>query len=540
MRIPTLMFPSKHLFAALMLPFLALLQGCGGGTSTSQNSVELPKSFFTAKSEPGESQTGDAARLVAVTTLAANSAGNRQIVGVSLDQIFAYAEANYPQFFPQASTTVSSGIFTYRYYSDTGIFLGIDSDTDSLWLYQPAVNPSNLVNLGPASALAGFVQSWVNSYGASAEAMEAFMLDLRTGINTTLDITELRAQESEVRLARYALDATQGGLDVLSDVISECDVDPDTGLLACQGRNFSALDSGGYRFAVSDQGYLVEGTVFLSLDNAGTLVASIEASRSLNSRKLNDFSLRVNAAGLAEESPAVTLNISSLQVRAYDLNSSSGHYVSLDLSGLQISLSELEATGSVAVPVRLKSSEGDEVLAEIYGVQLRRLVDSTGEEYWEPVSLGLRFNITQATGTLLGVDLLATVKNLGTGYLPWLDDSNTNYPQVELSGTLTMANATKVNLVLNDMGRSQTLALAYEQGSRRLTVVGTATRPSVFEDYQLDASGLSISSNGPYRAVLKENASGDLTGEVFENGAKIGVITSNGMIQVGGREISAF
>jgi len=51
------------------------------------------------------------------------------------DRLFNWAESFYPDLLsPRGTTTLNQGIYTYRYYSSTNVFVGVDDKRNVLFL----------------------------------------------------------------------------------------------------------------------------------------------------------------------------------------------------------------------------------------------------------------------------------------------------------------------------------------------------------------------------------------------------------------------
>ena len=73
--------------------------------------------------------------------------GERTIDGVSIDQLFNWAERFYPQLFPETADTARSAPYTYRYYKTTDTYLGVD-DQNRVWLLGATATAGQLVLVG--------------------------------------------------------------------------------------------------------------------------------------------------------------------------------------------------------------------------------------------------------------------------------------------------------------------------------------------------------------------------------------------------------
>lgn len=79
-------------------------------------------------------------------------------LAVTDSQLFAYAEANYPQVFTGSAIAGSFQHYRYRYYAASGNYLGVD-DTGMVYLLGP-ITANKLSALAPATAFAEAIASW--------------------------------------------------------------------------------------------------------------------------------------------------------------------------------------------------------------------------------------------------------------------------------------------------------------------------------------------------------------------------------------------
>lgn len=100
---------NKHLIA---LATAALLAGCGGGADDTAPSA-APATPAAAASQLRSALSAQAVRLAAVSPAQA------------ADQLMNFAETTFPMFFPSHQSTGTLDPFLYRYYPQTGVYLGV-------------------------------------------------------------------------------------------------------------------------------------------------------------------------------------------------------------------------------------------------------------------------------------------------------------------------------------------------------------------------------------------------------------------------------
>ena len=81
---------------------------------------------------------------------------------ITPDQLFDWAEATYPQFFPTKEKTLTWSVYQFRYYKDTDVYLAVENGKQVVALGQPTGN--HLVPLGQLSSYHTIVTNYNKSY----------------------------------------------------------------------------------------------------------------------------------------------------------------------------------------------------------------------------------------------------------------------------------------------------------------------------------------------------------------------------------------
>jgi len=76
---------------------------------------------------------------------------------ITPDQLFDWAEATYPQFFPTKEKTLTWSVYQFRYYKDTDVYLAVENGTNVVALGTPTGN--RITELGALTNYAYQVQS---------------------------------------------------------------------------------------------------------------------------------------------------------------------------------------------------------------------------------------------------------------------------------------------------------------------------------------------------------------------------------------------
>jgi hypothetical protein len=77
---------------------------------------------------------------------------------ISDDQVFSYAEANYPSFFPLASMPGQLPPYNYRYYPATGNYLAVD-DANVIYIYG-LVSSYTISPVGSVESFRSTITNW--------------------------------------------------------------------------------------------------------------------------------------------------------------------------------------------------------------------------------------------------------------------------------------------------------------------------------------------------------------------------------------------
>jgi hypothetical protein len=98
------------------------------------------------------------------------------VFAISDDRVFAYAEANYPSLFPAppqaGQITYLNKLYNYRYYSNSGNYLGIDA-SGVIYILGPYTNNA-LTEIGPGANYENAIVAWETTRsGAACDATTA-------------------------------------------------------------------------------------------------------------------------------------------------------------------------------------------------------------------------------------------------------------------------------------------------------------------------------------------------------------------------------
>lgn len=107
----------------LLAFFVSFLSACGGGDSPSRTDSGLGSRLVTAKAGGTELLATQALTFVSV-----RQAANSGAVNITVDQLFDWAEVTFPELFPSRRTSQLLDPYTYRYYPETDLYVGVASN----------------------------------------------------------------------------------------------------------------------------------------------------------------------------------------------------------------------------------------------------------------------------------------------------------------------------------------------------------------------------------------------------------------------------
>jgi len=159
----------------LSLGLAIILVACGDGNNTVESTpIFARESVITASVGNTDSLSAEALAFAKSPSIAryatqrdANTTpfmsdilGKAQINGVSIDQLFAWGEANFPKLLTSHELNGYWNGYTYRYYPASNTYVGIDTN-NVVWIMGPDSTNGVLVKLAPASDYVGQVNAWI-------------------------------------------------------------------------------------------------------------------------------------------------------------------------------------------------------------------------------------------------------------------------------------------------------------------------------------------------------------------------------------------
>ncbi len=121
-----------------------LLAGCGSSTQE-----DFANRVGQAMRAPANDPT-TASSLGSLRRVAMSAATSIDTTSITPDQLFDWAEATYPQFFPTKEKTLTWSVYQFRYYKDTDVYLAVESGINVVALGKPTKN--ELMTIGSISA----------------------------------------------------------------------------------------------------------------------------------------------------------------------------------------------------------------------------------------------------------------------------------------------------------------------------------------------------------------------------------------------------
>jgi len=298
----------------------------------------------------------------------------------------------------------------------------------------------------------------------------------------------------------------------------------------------------------SDDGFQLSGRVRGSfVQNSSAQITIVSASVKSNAKTLVEMSNLGVAVEGTDTSGSMILNGS---IKAYDQSAGSDVVVTLGLSNLEVKGNEVEKTFGINGELSLSSNKGDSLVGTVSIKGIDRVVKDQWGTYNDSfiTSGTLTLKATEASvGEVLALNVAVTntakadlTKNVGA----------TNFDPYDVSAAITLGGNTKLTLKMalakwDTMTQSAELVSGKSSlvlnGSFALTNTPSNDKWCNNEDnvYRC-ASTLELSANdGTYKATMKKSA-GITTADLFKGTTKIGVVTKDGMIEVGGKSYSLY
>jgi serralysin len=117
-------------------------------------------------------------------------------------QVFSYAEANYPNFFSGTPTDGQYQQYTYRYYSGTGNYIGID-DKNEIYILGPDTGNA-LTSVGSVSSYADLIAAWENNIAIIKFEYEVPVIG-KLPEKTSINVPEIRSDGSVIGVTKQPL-----------------------------------------------------------------------------------------------------------------------------------------------------------------------------------------------------------------------------------------------------------------------------------------------------------------------------------------------
>jgi len=150
-----------HKRPLLLFVLIALLLAACGSSPQEDFAQRLGQARKAPANDTASSMFLSNVRRVALAATATDT------VSITPDQLFDWAEATYPQLFPTHEKTLEWSVYQYRYYKDTDVYLGVDSDQRVVALGAPT--GGMLVDLGPLASYASSVNAAATPIGPNPE-----------------------------------------------------------------------------------------------------------------------------------------------------------------------------------------------------------------------------------------------------------------------------------------------------------------------------------------------------------------------------------
>jgi hypothetical protein len=199
----------------MMLSALIALMLTGCGSSPQEDFAQRVGQAMKAPASDSTSSTV----LTTMRRVAFAAANVPDTPSITPDQLFDWAEATYPQFFPTKEKTLTWSVYQFRYYKDTDVYLAVESGQKVVALGKPT--QGNFLELGNLSV---FTQP-VYEYSVTAKSNPINLNKNSFQIDFGEDVSEV-----------YFTDAHDVDKDGVDDFVISAAIDPykQIGVMCCE------------------------------------------------------------------------------------------------------------------------------------------------------------------------------------------------------------------------------------------------------------------------------------------------------------------
>lgn len=298
----------------------------------------------------------------------------------------------------------------------------------------------------------------------------------------------------------------------------------------------------------TDDGYQLSGRVRGNfVPDSYAQISIVSASVKAKTKTLVEMSdLGVTASG-TDTSGIMTLSGS---IMAYDQTVGSDLAVTLELSKLEVKGDEVQKTSGIVGQLVLSSNKGDRLAGTVEAALVTRTVRNQWGTYSDAyiTSGNLTLKASENTvGEILALNVTGTntpkadlTKNVGA----------TNFDPYDISAAIALSGNTKLTVKMGlAKWDSMTQSAELISGNNKLLLSGNFSLANSnsfdkwcnFEDnvYRCASTLDLIANDGTYKATLKKSA-GATTADLYKGSTKIGVVTKDGMIELGGKSYSLY
>lgn len=152
----------KSLIVAALV--IALMSGCGGGDHKGSSTAEASNALLAASTGSVENLRLQAKSFVPAKVMGASMSSQM----ITTDQLFDWAEKTFPELFPSQRSSQFIEPFTYRYYPENDLYLGVAGN--EVFLLGAVLTEGMLIKVGDVG---DFVEHVLNSGGDASIALIA-------------------------------------------------------------------------------------------------------------------------------------------------------------------------------------------------------------------------------------------------------------------------------------------------------------------------------------------------------------------------------
>jgi len=403
------------------------------------------------------------------------------------------------------------------------------------------------------ASMTASVQGITSASIAERQKVSNFIELMRSGFNQSTQLMNDRMSNLKIRTDKILLDNIGDGLSVINDFINECAYGDSVLTCNSNSRIFSKTTNTDYGFKYkvsaagtlsvnSDAAYLMTGIIsskWNSNDGTGTLVFNSKKNTISDGKPVNEILIKFGIASLNTNSNFANINIDSIIIKSYDINSNYTKWGQLTLSSVKLDAAKNVNSGLLAYKISgaisLQSSEGDRISGALTQLNADEKFIGTGADRTRnifPTSLGLSLEVLATDGPIINLNVTATQDI--TQYTPSLPSSIDNPENFNIYCAIKEAGQSSVAITtLKSKFDQSSNHIRFENNAGWIDLTYATKRTNSVLAQESVAGDIMLSTSGPHTARIFQNSRGQFQGDIFNGEKLIGAIIDNILIIAG-------